>query len=1030
MSLPELSIRQHVLAYMASGLLILFGIIGFRDIGVDRFPNIDLPIVSITTIEMGANPSVIDASVTNIIERAVNSVPGIDYVRSSSTPSASVVVITFDLSKDVDVAFNEVQAKVNQVLDQLPDDADPPKVAKLETNANPIIWLALSGDRTLQQLNIYADTVLRKQFENISGVGEVRLGGERRRTIRIEADPAKLASYGLTVQDLLGALNSQHLLLPGGFLTGARVESLLKLDLEYHDPRELAGMVIRYRDGANILLKDVANVVDGIGDFREIARYNGKPTVGLGIIKVTGSNSVAIINEVKRVVTEDVVPELPAGMSLEISTDDSVFIMEMVGALQEHLFLGTLLASIIVWVFLRNITSTIIIALAIPVSLLGAVALMYFFGYTFNSITLLSLLLLVGVVVDDAIVVLENIYRHLEEHPDKAPDVAAREGTHEVMFAVLAATLSLVSIFLPVVFMGGIIGRFFESFAVVVVCGVMVSWFVALSLTPMLCSRYLKVSSDENALYRIFEAFLVAIESAYCRMLGLALRFRWLTVGIAVLIFFSSFFFIQRLESEFIPEEDAGRFMVIVKAPLGSSLEYTNSKMLEVEKIIASHPENVGVFSAIGLGSQGQVNQGMSFVTMTPREERDIKQQEMIAILRQEMRSVPGAQVFTMEQPAMGGQRGESLQFALRGSNLDQVGKYAQQLYDRLIDEPSIASIDLDLQLDMPQMSLKIDRQRAAAVGLNAADIGQSVNLLAGGLDVGRYNDDPGDGERYDVRIKGAGMAFGVPDDLRKIYVRGANGDMIRVDTVAEFIEGVGPARIDRHDLQYAALFYSNPVSLGAAQSALYAASSELLGPGYSIEMIGQAKEFDKTVGYMLFAVTVAILLLYMVLASQFNSFIQPLLVMSALPLAVVGGVMALWVSDHSLNIFSMIGMLLLVGLVAKTSILLVDITNQKRAQGMSVDEALKVACPLRLRPVLMTALTVVLAMLPASLGLSAGADTNGPLSVAVIGGMISSTILTLVVVPAVYSLVENGLEAWARWRTSGQSNARQSSEV
>jgi len=472
MNLPELSIRRHVLAYMLNAVLVLFGIIGFRDLGVDRFPNVDIPVVTITTIQPGANPSVVDASITNIIERQVNSVPGIKNIRSSSTPGVSVVAIDFELEKNVDVAFNEVQAKVNQVLNQLPTDADPPIVAKLETTSQPILWLALQGDRTEQQLNVYANNVLRKQLENVNGVGEVRIAGSRERTVRVEVEPARLASYGLTVQDLLQAFQREHFLLPGGFVVGKDTEALLKLDLEYHDPAALGEMVVGYADGAPIRLRMVARVVDGLADFRQLARYNGAPTVGLGIVKIAGSNSVAIINEIKHRLETEINPQLPPGMTVAVATDTSTFILEMVHALQEHLITGTLLAAAVVLLFLRNFRSTVIIAAAIPVSLMGAVAVMYFFGYTFNVVTLLALLLLIGVVVDDAIVVLENIYRHREEI-DPDPVSAAMNGTQEVMFAVLAATLSLVSIFVPVVFMGGIVGRFFESFAVVVVFGVL-----------------------------------------------------------------------------------------------------------------------------------------------------------------------------------------------------------------------------------------------------------------------------------------------------------------------------------------------------------------------------------------------------------------------------------------------------------------------------------------------------------------------------------------------------------------------------
>jgi HAE1 family hydrophobic/amphiphilic exporter-1 len=1007
MNLPELSIRRHVLAYMLNAVLLLFGIIGFRDLGVDRFPNVDIPVVTITTIQPGANPSVVDASITNIIERQVNSVPGIENIRSSSTPGVSVVAINFELEKNVDVAFNEVQAKVNQVLSQLPTDADPPIVAKVETTSQPILWLALQGDRTEQQLNVYANNTLRKQLENVNGVGEVRIAGSRERTVRVEVDPARLASYGLTVQDLLQAFQREHFLLPGGFVVGKETESLLKLDLEFHDPAALREMIVGFVDGAAIHLREVAEVVDGLADPRQLARYNGEPTVGLGIVKIAGSNTVAIIDEIKRRLDEEIRPQLPPGMTLSVATDTSTFILEMVHALQEHLITGTLLAAAIVLLFLRNFRSTLIIAAAIPVSLMGAVAVMYFFGYTFNVVTLLALLLLIGVVVDDAIVVLENIYRHREEL-DPDPVSAAMNGTQEVMFAVLAATLSLVSIFVPVVFMGGIVGRFFESFAVVVVFGVLVSWFVALTLTPMMCSRYLKVSHEHGRVFNAFERAFRGMESGYRNLLGRSLNAPWLVMLLAGLVVLSSSFFFANVGGEFVPEEDQGQLFVQLKTPLGSSIDYTDSRLRAMETILSEEPTVVGYFTAIGLGQQGQVNQAVAFVTMKPRGERDISQQELAVTLREKAAAIPGVQVFVSEVPAFGGERGEPLQLVLRGRSLGDVARYAEEIRQRLLTTPGMGSVDLTLQLDLPQVELAIDRERVASLGLSTLEVAQAANILVGGFDVARYNDDPGDGERYDLRLKARDGSYETPDDLRNIFLRNRAGELVRLDTLASVRQSLGPAEIGRFDLNYAGFFFINPtMPLAEAVGRAQAIGQEILPTGYTLDLTGQAKEFEDTAGYMIFALVVSLVLLYMVLASQFDSFLQPLIIMVAQPLAAIGGVAALWLLGYTLNMFSMIGMLLLVGLVAKNSILLVDLTNQRRAEGVPLQQALMEACPVRLRPVLMTSLTVIFALLPAALGLGAGADTNGPLSAAVIGGMVTSTALTLVVVPVVYLLVE-----------------------
>lgn len=1013
MTLPELSIKRHVLAFMLSAVLVLFGYISYQRIGMDRFPHIEFPIVSISTALKGANPDIVDASVTNVIETSINSVPGIEHIQSTSSPGVSVINITFNLDKKVDVAFNEVQAKVNQVLRRLPKDADPPVVAKVETNAMPIMWLALRGDRTQQQLNQYALNTIKKRLETIAGVGEVRLGGRRDRTIRVNLLPAKMTAFKVTAQDINTAFASEHVQLAGGFLVGQKTENLIKLDLEFHRLDDLAKMIVAYRDGSPVRLKDIAEVEDALADYRQLARFMGKTTIGMGIVKVTNTNTVAIVDAIKQRLETEIIPQLPPGMTLDIVSNDAIFIQEIVDSLKEHLIEGTLLASLIVWLFLRSMRSTLIIATAIPVSLMGAVAVIYFFGYTLNSLTMLALLLLIGVVVDDAIVVLENIFRHREEI-DADPVTAAVNGSREVMFAVIAATLSLVSIFAPVMFLGGIIGQFFKSFAVVVTFGVLVSLFVSLTLTPMLCSRYLKVDKQHGRLYYILDRFFHGMDNLYRYLLDKALRHRWKVVMLTLATVVASSYFFINVGKTFVPEEDEGRFLINLRTPLGSSIEYTDSRLRMVEELLFRHKEIVTEFALIGLGNAGQVNQAMVVVRMAPRGERTIRQQDVIPVIRKELAQIPGARAFAAPYPMVGGQRGEPLQFVINGPNLDEVGRLAKTLQQALSADPGLGRLDLDLQLDLPQLVLDPDRTRIASAGLTTQDVALALNMLSGGVDIAKFNDVPGDGQRYDIRVKARDGEFRQPSDLNKIYLRSRDGSLVRLDTVANVKQTLGPAVIGRFDLQYAATFYGTPtIPLGDAVNKVKAATAEILPIGYTIKMVGQAEEFGKTVQYMIFAFSLAMILLYMVLASQFNSFVQPFIIMVAQPLAIIGGVMGLWLFNHTLNIYSMIGLVLLIGLVAKNSILLVDLTNQRRSEGKGIDAALSEACPIRMRPVLMTSLTVILALLPAALGLGAGAETNGPLAVAVIGGMITSTLLTLVVVPAVYSLVENGLLRW-----------------
>jgi len=1020
MTLPELSVKRHVLAWMLNAVLVLFGVIAFERIGMDRLPYIEFPVVSVTTRLPGANPESVDASVTNVVESAVNSVPGIEHIQSTSSPGVSVVNITFALEKDVDIAFNEVQSKVNQAQRRLPGGVDPPIVGKIETNASPIVWLALQGDRTQQQLNQYALNVVKKKLETIDGVGEVRLGGRRDRTIRVNLLPDRMAALAITPQDIGAAFAAEHVQMAGGFVVGQATEHLVKLDLEFHTLDALGGLVVARRDGVTVRLRDVAALEDGLTDNRQLARFNGETTVGIGVAKVANANTVAIVERIEEKLAREIEPQLPPGMKITVVSNDAVFILEIVNSLKEHLLEGTLLASLVVWFFLRSLRSTLIVALAIPVSLMGAIAVIYFFGYTLNSLTMLALLLLIGVVVDDAIVVLENIFRHREEI-DPDPVSAAINGSREVVFAVIAATLSLVAIFAPVIFLSGIIGQFFRSFAVVVTFGVLVSLLVSLTLTPMLCSRYLKVQKRHGRVYHLLDGILGGMDRLYTRLLDRALRHRWAVVALTLLIVASSAFFFMNVGKTFAPEEDEGRFRISLRTPLGSSIDYTDAKLREVEAILNRHPEIRTEFVIIGLGSAGQVNQGLAIVRMAPREERQRSQREVIAAIRKELAAIPGARAFAAPFAIVGGQRGEPLQFVLAGDNLAEIGRLSAELQQRFAALPGIGRVDSDVQLDLPQLVFTPDRARIANANLTTADVALAVNMLTGGVDIAKFNDEPGDGQRYDIRVKAREGAFTQPADLARIFIRSRDGQMVRLDSVARFEEKLGPAVIGRYDLQYAATFYATPsIPLGEAVDLVRATAADILPGGYRIKFIGQAEEFGKTVKYMAFTFALALVLLYMVLASQFNSFLQPAIVMLAQPLAVVGGIAALWATGQTLNIYSMIGLTLLVGLVAKNSILLVDLANQRRTQGMEVDAALRNACPIRMRPVLMTSATLILALAPAALGLGAGAETQQPLAIAVIGGMISSTLLTLVVVPAVYSLIEGWREARAKVGAGG----------
>jgi HAE1 family hydrophobic/amphiphilic exporter-1 len=1011
----RLFVHRRVLAYMLSAAMLLFGYIGLTGVGLDRLPNIDAPMVTVTTVNPGASPEIMDASVSSVIESAVNSVAGIVHIDSRSTPGVSEVWVEFVLTKDPDIAFNEVQSKVNQVINDLPREAETPVVAKMDFNAEPVVWLVLQGDRSLGELNQLARTGIKRQLENINGVGGVIIGGGRERKIRVDLDMQRMSALGITAQDVMTAFVREHLQLPGGFLVEGMLERLLHLDLEYHSTRELAELVVLWRDQVPVKLGEIASISDGLDDKRSLARLNGKEALAIAVRKVRGANTVKIVNEVKLRLHEDIAPTLPDGVELQVVKDESGIIAGTTNALKNHIVEGTLLAAFVVWLFLLNLRATLIITAAIPVSLAGAVVVMFFGGYTFNIMTLSALLLLIGVVVDDAIVVLENVHRHLEGGETDG-ERAAEKGTAEVVFAVMAASLTLVCIFATVIFMEGMVGVFMRSFAVVVTVGVLASLFVSLTLTPALCARFLRHDRpDTGGLFGWIARGHDSVEAGYRSLLSAALRYRLTVLAATALLVCSSAWFMGQLGSEFFPEDDESRFMVKLRAPLGSSIGFMEEKIARVEDILADMPEVSLVLSTVGAGQDSEVNEAALNVILTGKENRQRSQFDIMREVRARARLVPGVETFVSAFPLFAAS-GEPFSAYITGPDLYRVADLALLMEEQLLDVPAMGDVRMDLKIDRPQLYFDIDRNRAQAVGISTQQIGDTVRVLAGGADIAKYNALPGDGERYDIRLAAQRESMRAARDLENVYLRGPQQELVPLGAVLDIEESLGPASVERRDLAFGAEFSSTPrVDLGRAVQIFEEFAEDLLPPGYRVSLAGQAEELGKSATALLFVFATGLMLVYMVLASQFNSFLQPLLVMLAQPLAVVGGFVGLWIAGHTLNIYSMIGMVLLVGLVSKNSILLVDLINRYRADGMDTATAIMTACPRRMRPVLMTSLTIVLAMLPAAIGAGEGAGQYGPLAVAVIGGVVSSTLLTLLVVPVAYSLLDRWLAVGER---------------
>ncbi len=971
MSLPEVSVRRFVFAVMINLVIVLFGLISVNRISIDRSPDIDFSLISVTTVLPGANPDVVDSSVTNIIEGAVNSISGIDDVRSRSAPGVSNVFIQFLLEKDLDIAFNEVQSKVGQINSQLPDDAETPIISKIETGEIPIIWLALRGNRTLQDLSVYAKNVVKRKLETINGVGSVVIGGEQERNIRVNLDFDRMSAFGITVQDIVTAFRNEHIKLPGGFLIDNSKEDLLKLDLESHNVEEIENIIVTYDRNRAIKLKDIAEVKDDVRDLRTMGRFNGDPSIGIGVTKIRGENTVEIIEKVKAKIKSDIEPTLPAGMTLDIGTDDSSYIYELISGLGQNIFVGFIVASLVVLLFLRSYSSMAIVSITIPVSLFGAIFIMYAFGLTLNTMTMLALLLLIGIVVDDAIVVLENAQRNLNEDTPEERIRASIIGANEVFLPIVSSTLVLVALFTVVFFMEGIAARFFSSFGVVVSTGVLVSTFVALTLTPTLASKFLKTKKESNRIFDGFNRRFNIIENRYREMIEWSLSEKKKVLSYA------------------------------------GGIDYTNDRLSMVEGLLGEYKDIESYFTLMGSGIESQaVNIGVIYVRLTPSNIRRYKQYELIPILRERLNKIPGIKAFPAPMSFASGTRGEAMQFTVSGPDLNILNKSINAFLSKLAETPELGDVDSSIELNLPQVSLEINRELASEMGLSTRLIAEAANIFAGGIDVARFNDAVGDGERYKVRLKGEyDMSV---DDLDKIYLRTPSKELVRLDTVAKFKETVGPSEITRLDRMYSAYFYSDPTtSLSNAIQLIEDAAAETLPVGYEVGFFARAKEFKRTSNQMLFAFLTGLILVYMVLASQFNSFRQPLIVMISQPLAVIGGTLGIWIVGSDLNIFSMTGLVLLTGLVAKNSILLIDRTNQERQKGMEIDEALLSACPRRLRPILMTSLTLILAMMMPALGIGPGVELSQPLAIAIVGGMISSTFLSLVIVPIIYSSAE-----------------------
>ncbi len=1025
MSLWELSIRRPVLASVMTIALLIFGWIGYTKLPVRELPNIDFPVVSIVTVLPGASPEVVEKEVTEVLEEEINTIEGIKTLTSQSTEQVSQITVEFNLERDIDVAAQDVRDKIARVRSELPEDAKEPAVSKVDLDAQAIMWISVNMPKgNLRTLTDYADNVIKERLQRLPGVGSIMIGGEKRLAVRVRLDAQQLGAHQLTVDDVVNALRRENVEIPSGRIESRTREFVVKTEGEFPTPEAFNDLIVAYRDDVPIRLRQLGLAEEGDENERSLGRFNLLPSVALGVLKQSNANTV----EVARAVRAELVSirrTLPPGYQMQIGFDAAQFIEESVDEVRQSLGIAGVLVVLVIFLFLHTPRSAVIPALAIPTSVLATFGVMYFLGFTINNLTLLALTLSIGVVVDDAIIVLENVHRHMEEgEPRRA---AALNGTNEIAFAALAASLSLVAVFLPVAFITGIIGRFFFEFGVSVAGAVIVSTFVALSLTPMLCSRLLAVD-EPRGIFRVFERGLARLAAGYRRLLQRSLRHRSVVVGAAGATVVASIGLFQVLGKEFVPPEDRGGFMTVIESPEGATLAYHDRLQWQVEKVLSETPE-VRTFAAfIGLSQAGpgQVNRGVIFSRMHERANRTRSQQEVVTELRQRFAQIPGIKVFVVTFSGLQtGGRGKPLQYVIQNPDFGALKTYSARMLERVRQVAGLTDVDTDLRLNKPELRVRLDRNKAAALGITAADAANTLRVLLGGDDVTKFKRG---NERYDVIVQLQDVDRVSPQQLGQIYIRARSGQLVQLSNILSVEEGVGPSSLNHYNRRRSAIVEANLQGkpLGNALDDVNAIAREVLPPGFTTAVSGESKDFEESFASLAFAFVLANVVVYLVLAGQFESFVHPFTILLALPLAIFGAFVALWSLGMTLNIYSFIGLVMLVGLVTKNSILLVDYTNTLRGRGLAMREAVVEAGAVRLRPILMTSVSTLFGILPVAIGLGAGAESRRPLGVAVAGGITASTLLTLVVVPVVYTLIDDGLAALrARWHRRGAQAPR-----
>lgn len=1017
MVLSSLSIGRPVLATVMSLMIVLLGVISFDRLPVREYPNIDAPIMSVRTVFKGASASVIESQVTQPLEDSLSGIEGVRTVKSVSREEVSQITVEFLRERDPEAAANDVRDRVARVRGLLPEAADDSIVAKIEADAQAIIWLAFSSDRQGPlEITDYADRIVADQLKTLPGVASVIVGGERRYAMRVWLDVQRLVAYGLTVQDVEAALRSQNVELPAGRIEGDKREFTVQASTDLKTPEEFGNVIVRQVRGTPVRIRDVGRVELGAADDRNIVRVNAQPAVGLGIVKQATANTLGVARAVKAEMPR-LQKKLPPGMKLQIGFDSSIFIEKSIDAVYKTMGEALALVVAVIFLFLRSWRATLIPFVTIPVSLIGAFAFLYAFGFTINVLTLLGLVLAIGLVVDDAIVMLENIYRHIEG--GMPPLEAARKGAREIGFAVLAMTLTLASVFAPLAFATGNTGRLFTEFALTVAAAVLVSGFVALTLTPMMCSRLLKHETRHGALFMLGERILNGMNRGYRNLLTHVLNVRWITIVLFVLAALAAWGLMKSLKSELAPTEDRGFFIGFMLAPEGSTMAYTDQYARQLEGIYQSVPEIRTAFVVVapGLERPNPVNTALSFVMLKPWEERIRSQMEITQSLGPRMFvSMPGVLAFPINPPSLGQSfRNPPLQFVVQAPTYQALDETLEKLMGKVRAYPGLVNADTDLKLNKPQLSVSVNRDKAADMSIGVDDIGRTLESLMGGREVTRFKREE---EQYDVIVQLDPKDRATPQDLGVVYVRGTDGVLTPLSNLIAIEETVAPKELNHFNRQRAAIISANIApghTLGDVLTFMDQAAMETLPASFQTTLDGQSREFKESGKTLLVTFGLALVFIYLVLAAQFESFRSPLVIMLTVPLAMTGALLALKLTGGTLNVYSQIGLVMLVGLITKHGILIVEFANQLREQGKTVRDAVVEAAALRLRPILMTTAAMVLGAVPLAIATGAGSESRSPIGWVIVGGLLLGTLLTLFVIPVAYTLLSGKVRPASR---------------